>query len=327
VTAPVFLYLVTYRAVARNTDTATLAAALGAIPRDVDTETLLGLVSLADVTTSAPPFATRAMSYTSSPSAMIPNPQLGQFLRNYYRSTFSQALSTPVVASPVSTVEAPQAPLLWLRADAGVPSPVNRWTNLMGTGIDAVQAVVANQPAQGIAVAIGQQVVHFDAAGPDGLATSAPLAFDDFSYLLTFHSPLAATPGILYERSIDATAHSGENLFESSPSTVVATRSAVTHTANLSVNWGVDGHWHLAAYLYDASAGGALFVDDLTTPAASFAALSPQAVSATLFLGARGPGFVLPFNGDLRELLVFAERLSPADLASIGAYMKLQVGL
>jgi hypothetical protein len=322
------LYLVTYGAIARNVTPSALAAALAAIPRDGSTEALLGLDSLADVTSVNAQFVTRAMSYASLPSAMIPNPQLGEFLRGFYRSTFEQALSTPVTPSAVSTATVPSLPILWLRADAGAASPVSRWADLSGNGLDALQAVGGLRPTQAVNVPTGQKVVRFVGAGPNLLATGAPLAFDHFSYLITFESPALSTPGLLFERSVDATAHSGENLYQSSPTTAIATRSAVTHGANLAAGWGVDGAWHLAAYLYDSVGGGALYLDNVAgAPAATFAPLAAQAVSADLFLGARGAGPALPMTGDMRELFVFPSRLSPSDLALLAGYMKAQVGL
>jgi hypothetical protein len=327
----VTLYLVTYRAIARNAAPLDLSSSLAAIPRDTDTEGLLGLDSLSDVTTAVGNVVTRSMSYTSlvSPPPMIPNPQLGEFLRGFYRSTFSQALSTPVTVSPVSTVPAPALPALWVRADTGVTSPVHTWFDLSGSDNDLVQAVVGRQPVQVVNLATDAQVIRFAGAGPNGLASSAPLAFDAFTYFVTFTSPLLSTAGFVFERSVDATAHSGENLYPSSGAahSVLATRNGVTHSADLAANWGIDGLWHLAAYAYDVPTGGSLFVDNLAAPAASFVPLGAQAVSSTLFVGARGPAFALPLTADIREIMVFGQRFTAAELAAIAPYFKSQVGL
>ncbi|MGH2997660.1 MAG: hypothetical protein ACRDNM_00010 [Gaiellaceae bacterium] len=321
-----FLYLVTYTAIARNVTPTALATALSAIPRDTDTETLLGLVSLADVMTTNPPFVTRAMSYTSSPSAIIPNPQLGAFLANFYTVTFTQKLGTPVVASPVSTAKAASAPVLWTRADAGAPNPITDWRDLSGHARDLLQELA--EPVPALAVFAPLEILVASYVGTQILATAAGVPFDAFTYLATIRSPLAATPGFLFERSIDATAQSGENLYNSTGAqhSVLARRNGVVDFADLAANWGIDGNFHLVAYTYDVTHGGAVFVDSMAAPAASFAGLTAEAVSARLFVGAR-TGVAVPFTGDLRELMVFDTRFDPSALQAIAPYLKGQVGL
>jgi hypothetical protein len=318
----VTLYLATYRAVARNVAPSDFAAAWTAIPRDTQTETLLGLVSLADVVTIAPPFVFRSMSYTSSPGAIIPNPQLGQFLTNFYTSTFKQKLSTAIVASPIATVTVDAAPALWVRADAGAPGPlVTDWKDLSGHANDPVQATLGRQPSRAVNPVTNLVTVHF--SGTDRLDTTGPLAFDAFTYLVTFgDSPGPA--GFLFERGPNVAASSGENLFQSSPASLAIRRAGVTHSGNFAVNWGTDSLFHLAVERYTVADGGELLVDGAL--AATTTPLAPEAVSSALHLGDRLAGG-FPLTGDIRELMVFPVGLSPASIASVSAYMRSQVGI
>lgn len=315
------LYLASYRATARNAAPSDLAAALAAIPRDTQTETLLGLVSLADVTTVAAPFVTRSMSYTSAPTAIIPNPQLGQFLTNYYTATFKLALSTSIVALPVATVTVDAAPALWVRADAGAPGPlVDRWHDLSGLGRDLVQPLVGTEPARAVDPTTGLVTVHF--GGAARLDSSAPLPFDAFTYFVTFQSPGPA--GLLFERGPNATASSGENLFQSAPASIAIRRAGVTHTGNAAVGWGIDVAFELAVMRSTLADGGELLVDGVQ--AATTTPLAAEAVSALLHVGNRLGGGS-PLTGDLRELLVFPVGLTPAAIASVSSYMSSQVGI
>lgn len=316
------LYLVTYSAIARNVATGDLAAALGAIPRDADTETLLGLVSLADVVTQAPPFVTRAMSYTSTVDPMIPNPELGAMLANFYTSTFSQALSTPVTSSPVSIVDVSLAPIVWARADVSPGPTVASWPDLSGDGNNLVQGAAPNQPARAFNPVIGQTVLHF--AGTQVLDSAHPLAFDAFTYFVSFVSPGPA--GLLFERGPNATTNSGEAVDTSAPGSLLVRRAGVTNTGNASAGWGIDNVWQLAEAFYTrvGAAGGVLSSDG--TSIATVAALAAEAVSAVLHVGAR-TGPAVGFTGDMRELLVFPEGLSTADAAAVRAYMSAQIGL
>ncbi len=318
------LYLTTYTAIARNVSTAELAAAFAAIPRDTQTESLLGFDSLTDATSINGRFVTRSFSYMAQASPMIPAAVLGQFLVNQYTTLFSMGLGTPVVQGPVSTIAVPSVPLLWVRADAGAPGAVSDWTDLSGNMHDLLQATGGEQPA--VAVVDDLLAVHF--SGAQLVATAASLPFDAFSYLVTFKTPLASTAGLLFERSVDATAHSGENLYQSAsaPHSVLATRSATTHTADLAANWGVAGQWQFAAYTYGRPDGGAVaFAEQVGAGgSAAFAALPAEAASARLFVGARS-GLALPLTGFVRELMVFASELTTAQLLPIAAYMQAQV--
>lgn len=319
------LYLVTYTAIARNVSPAALATRLAAVPRDTATETLLGLSSLADVTTTNSPFAVRSMSYASAPGALAPDPQLGAFLANYYTATFSAALSTPVLPSPVSSLVVPAAPLLWVRADAGANNPCNDWRDLSGHNRNLLQSSSGEQPSVGQPV---PGIVSVVFSGGQLLATAAPIPFDAFSYFVSFESGIGSTAGLVLERSIDATANSGENLYPSTGDahSIVATRNATTHTADATLNWGITGNFLLASYLFDDTSGGDLFINFSSTAAAHFAPLTAQAVSADLFVGARS-GLVLPFTGAIREILLFDRRLSPAQAAPVQSYMGAQIGL
>jgi len=317
------LYLITYTAIARNVSTSALASALAAIPRDTDTETLLGLTSLADVTTTNPPFAVRSMSYHSSGAAIIPDPQLGAFLANFYTATFSAALSTPVVASPVSVVSVPVLPVLWVRADAGANNPVNDWRDLSGNGRNLLQATSGEQPQLGQPV---PGIVSAVFSGGQILASSSAVPFDAFSYFVSFESGIGSTPGIVVERSVNATSHSGELVYQTTSFSIDATRNGTTHSADATVNWGVTGNFLLASYLFDDVSGGDLFVNFNTTSAAHFAPLTAQAVSDTVFVGARS-GVALPLTGAIRELMIFDRRLPPAQALAVQTYMGAQIGL
>jgi hypothetical protein len=99
-------YTTTYTALATNVSTTQLAVALAAVPRDVDTETLLGLSLVSDTTTtSAPNIVQRRIVLSDAaiyPGAPIPpGAPMAEVLTDYYRGTFGQALSTPVTASAV----------------------------------------------------------------------------------------------------------------------------------------------------------------------------------------------------------------------------------
>lgn len=319
------LYLTTYTAIARNVPAAALAAALSAIPRDTQTESLLGLDTLVDVTAVNGRFVSRSISYMGQAHPMIPDPQLGQFLVNSYTTLFSLGLGTPVVQGPVSVIAVPAVPLLWVRADAGAPSAVNEWPDMSGHGNNLLQATGGEQPA----VAVVDNLLAVQFSGAQILATAGNLPFDAFSYFVTFKTPLLSTPGLVFERSVNATTHSGENLYQSSPAphSVVATRSAMTHNADLPASWGVAGQWQFASYTYGHTDGGqVLFNEHTGGGGATFAGLATEAVTAALFVGARS-GVSLPLTGFVRELMVFPSELDAAQIAPIAAYMQAQVGI
>lgn len=319
------LYLTTYTAIARNVAASALATAFAAIERDTQTESLLGLNNLTDTTTINGRFVTRSLSYVAQAHPMIPSAQLGQFLVNEYTTAFSIGLGTKVVQGPVSTIVVPEVPILWVRADAGAPGVVSDWTDLSGHGNDLVQSTALERPA--VAVIDDRLAVQF--SGGQILASGA-LAYDACSYLVTFKTPLLSTPGMLFERSVDATAHSGENLYQAASlaNSAVARRASTTHDANLAANWGVAGVWQFASYTYGHTDGGVATFDNQggAGGAATFAGLPTEAVSAALFVGARS-GVTFPLTGFVRELMVFPSELNAAELAPIGAYMQAQVSI
>lgn len=319
-------YVVTYTAIARNTDVATLAAALAAVPRDVDSELFLGLVLLADVTSTFNQiYARRSLVYTAGPVPFAPDPELGSFLVNQYTSTFSQALSTPVQPSPVVNVPRPVAPLLWVNAQYGVNGGlVATWPDLSGLGHDLL-AVAPHQPTQDPTGFAADTATMFFSGGQVAHSV-APLTFDDFTYMLTWQSPAIAVPGILLERSVDASANSGERLYQSAAPThsILARRSGVVHSADAGAGWGVDGHWHVGTFVYSHAAGGALIVDGTTL--ATFASLAVQSVSDTLYVGSNS-AITLPSNAQMRELMLFPSALSASQIQSVAAYMGAQIGL
>lgn len=318
------LYLTTYTAIARNVAPSVLATAFAAVERDTQTESLLGLNTLTDSTTVNGSFVTRAISYASQSHPLIPDPQLGQFLVNACTTLFSRALGTPVVQSPVSAIAVPEVPILWVRADAGAPGSVSDWTDLSGNGHDLVQASDGEQPS----IAVVDNLLAAQFSGGQLVATAGNLAFDAFSYLVTFKTPALSTPGLLFERSVNATTNSGENLYQSSPTphSAVATRSATTHDADFPASWGVVGVWQFASYTYGHTDGGIVNFDDQggAGGSASFAGLPTEAVSARLFVGARS-GVALPLTGFVRELMVFPSELNAAQLSPIAEYMQAQV--
>lgn len=93
-------YTIAYSVPATNVSTATLALALGVIPRDVDTEALLGLTLVTDSVGVAGPVVTRTIVYNSAPGP-IGDPDTGDVLTNFYTETFSQGIASRVVAAPV----------------------------------------------------------------------------------------------------------------------------------------------------------------------------------------------------------------------------------
>lgn len=325
------IYVVTYTAIARNVSAADLATSLDGIPRDTDYEATVGLQNLADVTVSfSNRYARRSISYTAAPNALGgSDATVGEFLTNLYTSKFSQLLRTPVTATPVSFVPAPApGPILWVNAQYGVSASRQDWQDMSGSGHSLLQTNLANVgtfEASGFAPDVA--TMRWLGSTPTFMQSAAPLAFDEFTYLLTFMSPNASTAGILFERSVDSTAHSGELCYQSQgPShSISARRNAVVHDADAGVNWGIDGNWHMVAYVYDRTNGGSLFLD--ANLIATFTPLSAEAVNATLYVAARSTGPALGVTGDYRELFVFPRALNQIELQEMAAYMNPQVGL
>jgi hypothetical protein len=322
-------YVISYTAIARNVSADALAVALGAVPRDLATEAMLGLQALADVSVSfSRLYARRTISYTARPNAFASDPVLGTFLTDIYTSKFSQALSTPVIPTPVLFVPRPAAPVLWVNAQFGVSATADHWTDLGGSVVhDLIQSAVPNRAALSVN-GLGPDVATVSfTGGAKFFLTAGPALFDDFTYLMTFRSPALSVAGMLFERSVDATLNSGERLYQSSGApthTDLARRLAVNHIGDFAVGWGVDGNWHQVALVYSHAAGGELLVDGV--PRAPFSAGAIEAVNAVIFVGAQAAG-TLPITGDVRELFVFPRALTPAELTTMADYMNPQVGL
>lgn len=328
-----FLYVTSYLAIATNTSVGALATALAAVPRDVIGETDIGLVNLVDVTTTfLGQYARRTMTFalrTPPPVTIATDATAGSFLVNKYTARFSQALSTKVIFEGVQNVPAPlPSPLLWVNAQySSSDGRVADAFDLTGNTHDLVQAVGADQPVMNPS-GFATNVATFEFDGTHTFFHSAnALGFDEFTYLLTFQSPLLSTPGVLVERSVNAALHSGERLFQDSGGThaILARRNGVVNDADtVPPTWGVDGNWHVATYVYSRASGGNLIVDGASL--ATFAGLAAQGVIDTLFVGAES-GPALAFNGSMRELFVYAAALAPADIDAIARYMGPQVGL
>jgi hypothetical protein len=147
-----------YSAIARNLSPAALAAALQAIPRDVNTESELGLIASLDATVPDginPNQVTRTMIYPVPAAAPIVAPaNLPEVLVNLYTSTFTQLLRSPVKAAPIETFDFLPSDValqrLWLRSDLGITppaGPVQTWADQSGGGFDASQAAAPKRPA------------------------------------------------------------------------------------------------------------------------------------------------------------------------------------
>jgi hypothetical protein len=93
-----------YIGIAVNVSTATLAAALAAQPLDTDTQTLIGVSVFSDVTTtSLPNIVTRTIEWQdSTPGVIPPGDPTRDTLQGFYKSTWSQALGTPIFATPIT---------------------------------------------------------------------------------------------------------------------------------------------------------------------------------------------------------------------------------
>lgn len=99
-------YTTTYSAIAVNVSRAALATALAAVPRDTNTENLLGLTLVSDTTTTSSPNIvqrTIVLSDAAIPAdaPIPPGTPMAEVLTDYYTATFGQALSTPIVPSAV----------------------------------------------------------------------------------------------------------------------------------------------------------------------------------------------------------------------------------
>ncbi len=100
-------YTLTYTVRARNVSQLALAAALALQPLDPNlVDPAVGGLSIAgpgdDTTTLVGTTdALRTIKYTSLGTGVIPDPQMADNLVDYYTSSFSRALVTPVVPGPV----------------------------------------------------------------------------------------------------------------------------------------------------------------------------------------------------------------------------------
>jgi hypothetical protein len=316
-------YATSYRAVASNVSATDLATALAALPLDTATMTLVGLELVSDITTILGTGINRSLVYTAALLGQIaPDPELGQFLESQYTSGFSRALSTPVVQTPIVTMPNLNGTQLWVNAQFGAESPVAAWVDLTGQGNDLVQTSAPNQPTVNVdGAGDGVSTVDYVGATPTMLQSFEPLTYDAFTYAMTVKG--RTTPGNLVERSVNATTHDGELLFQSTP-TVSVRRSGVTHNANDAVDWGIDNAWHFLAFTYSPTAGGVFAVDGVQV--ATFAALAAESVTDTLFVGGRS-GFSLGITGSMRDLMVLNRAATADELALLRASMGEQVGL
>jgi hypothetical protein len=99
-------YTMAYSLCCSNQSVADMEVALSNAPRDMDTETLLGLTADMDTTTSAGIIVTRTIIVTvppgpNPPGLLLGNPQTGQALTNFYTDSFSDVCCTPVKAAAV----------------------------------------------------------------------------------------------------------------------------------------------------------------------------------------------------------------------------------
>lgn len=90
----------TYSLVATNVSGAQLAGAVGNVARDLDTEALLGLALVSDLTGAAGNQVTRTIVYNVG-AGPIPAADLADVLTGFYQNVISQGVVAPVLSQPV----------------------------------------------------------------------------------------------------------------------------------------------------------------------------------------------------------------------------------
>jgi hypothetical protein len=259
------------------------------------------------------------------------------------------AASVDATAPPAWTPATLGAPLvLWLDGDQGVISSpcgantcVELWQDQSGKQNDALSPTTANNPQ--LAMLQGHGAVRFDGATSSFTVADSPSLRVTTAFTIiavSFISQSAAAPHLqsIYTKQSVASPYTGPALFSNfhnqgvQPSEERAGIEVDNVDFVASTQSGlVNGALHAYVATYDGSLltnNLSLRVDDndptSTTVSVTAAALAASGVDATIG-GAPGAGVSL--SGDLSEVMLLNDAISPSDWTSLYAYLKAKYAL
>lgn len=233
--------------------------------------------------------------------------------RNRARRQVDETPAPPVfspldIAGCVLWLDAANGALNDLNAPASNGELVVVWQDQSGSGNDATQATVAQQPQWLATIVNGRPVLRFDAAD-DGLVTPLTLAvpctvFVVYAFNGTLSETRRAVQGsnnwLLGPYALTHDFHDGGFAGGPPVATGVFVAQAAWQDGAQSLNW-VNGN-----FVGNPIGGGA----------------GPGLLS----LGAVGT-FAEPLNGDVAEVIVYDSALSGGDMANVWAYLASKYGL
>ena len=209
---------------------------------------------------------------------------------------------------------------LWLRADQGLPtsngSSVSQWSDVSGSGNNAMQGTAGNQPTVQTSQVNGNPAVRFDGSDdylsvPDnlGLRPSNITAFVVAKATVATNQALyfAKTSTNLNDGFGVVRLASGANagLYFNTSSTAA---SVVQPTGTFSI---LSGRYNGQQIRFSTNGG---------TPVTTTASGTITTTTAPLYLGSRG-GSGNKFTGDIAEVILFTRALSDAERQQVESYL------
>jgi len=187
---------------------------------------------------------------------------------------------------------------------------VVKWTNLAGDATMDATAAVGEEPTWNPAAAGGLPTVHFDGTGR---LTTGSLAAPEPHPLTIFHVGRLDPHPSLYCYWYGSTVQTTRNDFYVSPSNVGKLYAGNVNAVELAVP---QGTFDIYAAVYDGPSSR-LMLDGLFAAAGGDAGSNPF---QTLRIGSTRYSTHL-LRGDIAELIVFDDVLSPSDFNQVGLYL------
>jgi hypothetical protein len=213
---------------------------------------------------------------------------------------------------------------LWLEADAGVATDtkalISTWADQSGNGNDATQTNASQQPTLVMSGLNNRPVVHFGGSQELGVPV-AVLSGESAAEFFVVTKVTTTTPSV--DRRLWNFGRSWGTIYPSTTGTISSEETASFDLRNL----GTPPQGLTAYHLYNVSSQNGYWAN-------RFNGLLWYATTSNQFTGPSGYGYTLGgglfgtcYDGDISEIIVYNQVLTPAQRDIVGAYLGSKYGL